>query len=274
MNIAPITATSSLTMRERAPISLEELQLTASYLVRRDRKYIVSTQTLGPILAAINAEARVLEINGQRVFTYESLYFDTDDLQSYYRSLRQRPDRFKVRVRVYTDSGLSFLEAKTHDHHGRTVKQRMDRCGVAEPELDPGEQEWLRHLHEIGTSATRLSHMVTTRYSRTTLVLPNGEGRVTIDHNLEFSAPDGDTVAVPSIVILESKGAGHPTSVDYILWRHGIRPVSISKFGCGMSLLTEDLPSNRWHRVRNMLENSALRDRGNIREVSGVIERV
>lgn len=242
-----------LPIESRQPIYLDELQATASFLVRKDRKYIVPAASLATLLAEIDTGARVLEINGQRSFNYESLYFDTDDLQSYFRALRQRPDRFKVRVRVYTNSGLAFLEAKTRDHHGRTVKERRDRRGCSAPSLSEVEHRWLEAFAEIDHAARNLSHIVTTTYTRSTLVLPLGEGRVTIDSDLAFSRPDGTTVATPDIVILESKGSGHPTSVDRMLWEHRIRPVSISKYGCGLSLLADELPANRWHRVRTQL---------------------
>lgn len=250
---------ATLNIENRAPVSLEELQSTASYLIRKDRKYIVPISTLGSILNAIDAEARVLEIDGQRSFRYESLYFDTADLQSYFGALRRRPDRFKVRVRIYTDSGLTYLEAKTRDHHGRTVKNRMGRGGCTEPTLNESELRWLEHLQEVGESATALTHTITTSYIRTTLVLPRGEGRVTIDDSLRFSTPDGTSISIPSLVILESKGNGHATNVDRLLWREGIRPISISKYGCGLSLLETNLPSNRWYRVRNHMANLALR---------------
>lgn len=245
-----------LEIANRASIDLEELQQTASFLVRKDRKYIVPIRSLGTVLDRIDADARVLEIEGQRTFAYESLYFDTTDLRSYFGALRQRPDRFKVRVRVYKDSGLTYLEAKTRDHHGRTVKHRLDREGCVAPELAAPEHQWLQHFDEIGSAATSLTHMLTTRYSRSTIVLPHGEGRLTIDHGLEFATPNGESLSIPSVVILESKGPGHPTSVDQVLWRCGLRPVSISKFGCGMSLLSSNLPSNRWHRIRNQLANA------------------
>lgn len=273
MSVQPTTI-PYLSRQERASISLEELQTTASYLIRRDRKYLLSVRTLASVLDAVDENARVLEINNQRTFAYESLYFDTEDFQSYYRSLRQRPDRFKVRVRIYKDSELSYLEAKTHDHHGRTVKQRRDRNGVMDPKLSSAEHAWLGDMREIDGLAANLTHMMTTRYVRATLALPNGEGRVTIDHHLEFSMNNGHTIALPSIVILESKGAGRPTSIDRMLWRHGIRPVSISKFGCGMSLLAEELPSNHWHRVCNTMKGRAVRDQRNIREVQVAIERI
>ena len=41
----------------------------------------------------------------------------------------------------------------------------------------------------------------------------------------------------------------HPSSTDRLLWRHGHRPVRISKYGTGMAALHADLPAHPWRRV-------------------------
>lgn len=243
---------------ERETIGLEELQSVASFLTRKDRKYIVPRSALDSILVEIDKNARVLEIDGKQSFHYKSSYFDTDDYQSYLGALRQRPNRFKVRVRAYRDSGLSFLEAKTRDHRGYTVKQRFDRDGSAAPMLYDSERMWLETFREIGPIAQSLEHRISTTYIRSTLVLPNGEGRLTIDHDLAFSSAVGRVLSMPEVVIIETKGTGHPTSADRVLWRYGVRPLNISKFGCGMCLLDSSLPSNRWHRVQGQLVVAAM----------------
>ena len=243
-------------IQERRAISLAEMEAEASFLTRKDRKYLIPVHLLALILPQIDARANILEINGKRSFRYESHYFDTIDHQAYMSALHHRPDRFKVRVRHYCDSNLNYLEAKTRDPHGRTVKSRLEREDVARPELQTHEQNWLAMHRQIGEASVGLVHHLTTTYQRTTLVLPNSEGRITIDSHLVLSSPDGTSITTPSLAIVESKGAGKPTSADRLLWRHGIRPVSISKFGCGLSLLRPELPSNRWHRVIAQLKRA------------------
>lgn len=249
--------TRNPTLQTRDAISLCELEESASFLTRKDRKYLLSTELLEKILPHFDTRAKVLEILGQRSFVYISHYFDTEDHHAYFRALHARPDRFKVRVRHYHDSDLNFLEAKTRDVYGRTVKHRLNRDDCAVPDFLPGETQWLAEHRQIGDTATDLQHCITTTYSRTTMVLPGQKGRVTIDNDLVFSERDGESISLPSFVILESKGAGHPTSADRLLWRYGVRPVSMSKFACGVSLLSPELPSNRWHRVRTRLMQEA-----------------
>lgn len=241
------------TLESRASISLPDLQLTATFLTRRDRKYLVPIAMLPELLTHIEPGTRVLEIDGRRRFHYLTPYFDTTRWDAYTSALRRRPNRFKVRTRLYVDSGLCLLEAKFRDGRGLTVKQRMHHdpatlFSLADPELD-----WLAAFPQVREHAHHLRHCLTTSYHRITLALPHATARVTLDTDLAFSQPTGQDLAIPQHVVVETKGAGQPTSVDRLLWRAGIRPVSISKFACGLSLLHPELPANRWTRIRTRL---------------------
>jgi hypothetical protein len=235
------------------PISLADLQAEAAFLTRHDRKYLVPVAAAEALLARVDPSARVLEIAGRRDFGYLSPYFDDDARSAYLGAARRRPNRFKVRTRLYTDSGLCQLEVKIRDARGRTVKHRRERNAGAIACLADAERRWLRTFPYVAPFADQLDHCLTTRYRRSTLVLPAGAGRVTIDRDLVFALPTGETRALPGWLIVETKGAGGPTSVDRLLWRHGYRPWSMSKFGSGLSLLLPDLPANRWHRLRSHL---------------------
>ena len=235
------------------PISLAELQAEAAFLTRRDRKYLVPVEAAGAVLAAIDPAVRVLEIDGRRSFGYLTPYFDDSAYSAYLRAARRRPNRFKVRTRLYTDSGICRLEVKVRDARGRTVKHRIAHEASSLAHLSDAERRWLGSFPQVAPYANQIRHCLSTRYQRTTLVLPDGAGRVTIDRDLVFALPDGKAHAVPRFVVIETKSAGGPTCLDRLLWRSGHRPVGMSKFACGLSLLVPDLPANRWHRLRHRL---------------------
>jgi hypothetical protein len=50
-------------------------------------------------------------------------------------------------------------------------------------------------------------------------------------------------------VIIETKSGSRTSEVDRLLWSHGHRPATISKFGTGLAAMRHDLPSNKWARV-------------------------
>ncbi|OUE09106.1 hypothetical protein CMsap09_09190 [Clavibacter michiganensis] len=51
------------------------------------------------------------------------------------------------------------------------------------------------------------------------------------------------------MAIVETKSGSRPSAVDRLLWSHGHRPSTISKYGTGLAALRDDLPSNKWNRV-------------------------
>lgn len=239
------------------PITLSELQSEAAFLTRRDRKYLIPITDAPSLLAEINRSVRVLEIDGRRSFEYLTPYFDDSEHSSYLSAARRRPNRFKVRTRLYTDSGICLLEVKVRDARGRTVKHRIEHDAASLHSMADHEREWLQRFPQVAPYANRIAHCMTTRYHRVTLVLPDGEGRVTLDRDLVFALPDGESRALPDHLIVETKGPGNPTTVDRLLWRHGHRPVSVSKFTAGLSLLIPELPANRWHRLRNQFAEAS-----------------
>ncbi|MDG2112789.1 MAG: VTC domain-containing protein, partial [Actinomycetota bacterium] len=110
---------------ELPAISLAETEQEAALQARVDRKYVVDGETaveLVQFVGSAAAHSAVLEIEGRREFTYESVYFDTPDRVSYLAAAHRRRRRFKVRTRRYADSATAAREVKTRGGRGETVK--------------------------------------------------------------------------------------------------------------------------------------------------------
>ena len=91
-------------------VELPELLARAALQDRVDRKYLLPDGALDPILAVLQPDARMLQIDRRRSFDYESVYFDTPDLACYTLAARRRRRRFKIRTRTYLDSAECWLE--------------------------------------------------------------------------------------------------------------------------------------------------------------------
>jgi hypothetical protein len=234
------------------PVSLEELVARAALQTRIDRKYLLPLAAAEQVVAGLAGAARVLDIGGRRAFGYESLYFDTPELTSYHLSAHGRRRRFKVRRRSYLDTGQSYLEVKTRGGRGSTVKERTpddDGAGLA---LDGAGRRFVDEvLGRAGVAAVAadLQPVLRTGYQRTTLHLPAGDSRVTVDTDLAWALPDGPPLELAGIAIVETKSSSTPSAADRWLWRHGHRPARVSKYGTGLAALAEHLPANKWHPV-------------------------
>jgi len=240
------------TVTELAPISLVDLESAASLQTRIDRKYLVPTSALEHLLDRIDPDARVLEIDGDRVFAYESIYFDTPGLTSYLGAARRRRNRFKVRTRTYVDSEQCWVEVKTRGPRGATVKNRLPHEATGRTELDDPALAFTSDV--LGALDGPMAPTLVSSYDRVTLHIPGRrpgpDSRTTIDTDLVWTDADtGRERALVGLAVVETKTGSTPSSTDRLLWQHGHRPVRISKYGTGMAVLHPDLPSTPWRRV-------------------------
>jgi hypothetical protein len=234
-------------LAEMEAVGLAELEERAALLSRVDRKYVLPIAEAGRLLEALAPVAAALEINGLRRFRYESMYFDTPDLASYRLTAYRHRRRFKIRTRTYVDSGSTWLEVKVPGPRGSTMKYRSPH--EPGPWLSTGrtfvDDVFARHDLAVQTA---FAPTLRTRYLRVTLLMPAGDGRVTIDTGLRFSA-DGRELHLPATSIVETKTGKAASSADRLLWRWGHRPVAISKYATGLAAIRTDLPAAPWHRV-------------------------
>jgi hypothetical protein len=233
-------------------VGLEELNSEAALQTRVDRKYVVPDAVAQHLLATFDAEVRVLEMGGSRCFAYDSVYFDTEQLDSYLLAAHGRRRRYKIRTRTYVDSAISFLEVKTEGAREATVKERIpyeltDRSHLTSEGLD--------YVHETLAAAvgsvpdSPLQPVLETRYHRTTLYLPESGSRATIDTDVTWQLPGEQAWTLDGAVIVETKSGSAAGPLDRHLWAHGVRPSRISKFATGMAALCPHLPANRWNRT-------------------------
>jgi len=241
------------TMATLDPVSLQELLVRAALQERVDRKYLLPTTDIEPLMQALGPDARILEIDGRRTFDYESVYFDTPDLTCYLLAAHRRRRRFKIRTRTYVDSAECWLEVKTRDKRGHTVKFRQQHDAGLPTALSPGSRQFtdmvVTNAALPGVSDLSLAPSLVTSYHRSTLYLPATDSRVTIDTDLQWELDTGETIALTEMAIVETKTATRVSQADRLLWRSGRRPTQISKYGTGLAALRPDLPSTKWHRI-------------------------
>nr|WP_300151055.1 polyphosphate polymerase domain-containing protein [Propionicimonas sp.] len=271
--------TATLTIASRAAdlatlpaVGLDELLDIAELQTRVDRKYLLPAADLPAVLGTTGAALRVLELDGRREFGYTSTYFDDPDLASFHRAGRGRRRRFKVRTRVYRDSGEAWLEVKTRTGRGETVKDRLPYDLADAGRLTLEAREFVaaavaaRGAGEVDTAA--LVPVLHTSYRRTTLLVTatpvvhrvryttevtDDVTRATIDSGLSWRRPGADAaLGLAGTVVVETKGGSAPSPLDRALWRAGVRPSRVSKYGAGLAALT-DLPDLKWHRVVGQL---------------------
>lgn len=249
-----------------APISLQEINTTNRLQTRIDRKYLLNQTQTSNLLRTFSSQACALNVNGQQHSRYDSTYSDTPDFELYYLARTGRRRRAKIRERTYLSTGARFLELKTKSGRSQTVKTRITLTETSE--TTQKARNWLSQelfnqqiapdISQAERFVTSLQPVLTTSYERVTLALD--DIRVTIDTDLDFYTGNNfannfanNAKYRMDYAVVETKTAQCASDVDRWLWQQGIRPMRMSKFALGMSLLYPQLPANRWHRTLTYL---------------------
>ena len=150
-----------------------------------------------------------------------------------------------------------MLEVKVHDNRGNTVKHRQPHDPSTRVQLTEDGAAFVRSIPESAPFVGDLRPVLNVSFRRSTLVLDATGERITVDEQARWSSGAFTEVWLGSLVILETKTVGPPTSIDRALWRAGHRPVTISKYCTGVAAIRRDLPSNKWHRLltRDLIPN-------------------
>ena len=249
---------------EFSPISLEQMD-SVKLMNRIDTKYAVPLSVLPAILEAAKADYFAQEIDGKRIATYDTMYYDTDTMDMYIRHHDRQLVRQKIRVRQYVDSNLTFLEIKRKNNKGRTKKKRIRVPGFDITGETFGERKSeLWNVNDFIASKSRyqwseLSPHLSTKFHRITLVNKAKTERLTIDMDLVWeNVVNGRKKTFEDLVIVELKRDGNvPSKMTHIMLAQRIHPLKISKYCIGTALTTPDLKQNRFkgkiHRIVKLL---------------------
>jgi hypothetical protein len=222
-------------------ISLDDLEARAALLKRVDRKYVVERGVFAAFLERLAADHDVLEIDGRRVFAYDSVYFDTPDLRCFRDHVADRRPRFKARTRLYRDSGLCHFEVKLKLASDETDKRKVDHPADRAGELtDDAERVLAETLPAADIDPPdALRATLRTAFDRLTLAARDDSARVTCDLGVALGRPAGGDGAHirDGLVLVESKSEDGDAPADRVLAELGQSPVSLSKYRVGIDLL-------------------------------------
>lgn len=231
-------------------IGLEEIQ-KVSLMKRVDQKFVLQNEKLYELLKNISDNYYILEIDNKSNFLYETIYFDTPHDHMYNAHHNGKLNRFKIRHRNYTDSGLGFLELKFKNNKGRTTKTRMPSFSTY------GDFTQIEtNFVELNTpySPQNLSVKLKNQFNRITIVDKQFGERCTIDSEIRFIS--GKTKSsLKNTVIIEVKSDKNNTQSQLVdsLSKIGIKSSQFSKYCTGRMMTDENIKCNRFKtRVRKM----------------------
>lgn len=238
------------------PHGLEDLD-KANLMNRIDSKFIIHISELNGVLDRLNNYYSVLEIDRQRLFNYDNIYFDTQNLDYYHLHHNGKLNRHKIRYRKYVDTNSAYLEVKFKNNKKRTKKSRI-KVFCSPLEVIEKSSDFLTNSGICRPSQLQVAQK--SGYKRIALANEAEAERLTIDMGLHFWDVNRDTkVKLDEYVIAELKQSKlNRDSPFYRLMRESNRrPSSFSKYCMGMYFTSQDtIKTNRFKSVaRDMLRN-------------------
>ena len=225
------------------PISLDGMN-AVDLLDRKDTKFLFNVNELGDVLLDLSERYFVLEVENKRLIGYANIYFDTNDFRFYFQHHNGRLNRYKMRIRQYTDTGLTFFEIKFKTNTGRTIKKRI-RIHTFTPEITPEIAAFIRKESPVEPKLLEANTEIA--FHRITLVEMNLQERATIDVQLVMQhAGDKKILESTAIAELKQNRTASGSLFREVLRNHYSRELRISKYCLGTSYLYPHLKQNRF----------------------------
>ncbi|MFM2412182.1 MAG: hypothetical protein RLZZ587_515 [Actinomycetota bacterium] len=218
-------------------VGLAELDESWSLTRRYDTKFIVEQSELDKFFEATTTEFAALEIDGLRMFSYRTVYFDTPDLLLYRDHAQRRRRRVKVRTRLYRDSGRTRLEVKAKMGNGQTQKALFeDRAefGLEEISLIDTTIADMYPTSRYSGLGSRLSRSAVTEFNRTTLISRTSAERITCDTDMFLESNGSRFRLKPGLVLVEVKSPQRISETVRQLRHLGWHSTSFSKYGAAI----------------------------------------
>jgi len=231
-------------------ISLKEMECVR-LMNRMDTKFMLPVHGLNELLGKVAPEYDILVIDGIRIASYKTIYYDTPSLRFFHEHVNGKLNRYKIRVRSYLDSDLHFLEIKQKLNTGKVRKNRIQIKNIS----SDFDQEAVNLVKQYTSDDLLLLFVsLTDAFQRITLVNKSRTERVTIDFDLSFQKPgENERIALPHLGIIEIKqDKAFLSTMGEALMTARIKKSGISKYCLGISITD---PSEKLNNLKQTIRN-------------------
>ena len=241
--------------------SLNDLN-NAGLMHRVDTKYLLPISDLEKLLAVLAPFYSVLEIDFSRLFSYRNTYFDTPGFGFYLMHHNGKLNRFKIRHRLYVESGDLYVEVKHKTNKRVTQKDRVliDGRGSSKDRINALVSG------PFQGSRTPLFKSLICSYSRIAMANEENGERVTLDLNLSFTDPNQRQIKQSNPVLVAEVKRENPKApsrfID-LMDRFRQKPLSFSKYCVGCAQIhSEKIKTNRFKETLRVLEQISNKETG------------
>lgn len=211
----------------------------ANLLDRKESKYLLTLDQARDLISHLPDSYRVFEVDGNRIQTYSTTYFDSPSFSLYLTHHNGKKPRYKLRTRYYVNSDLKFLEVKEKLNTGRTIKHRIPIENMI-TQMGSDFKDFLCSC--LPFDCSQFKPVLINQYRRITLVSTDTPERITLDVDLSYNSGSSE-IDLPKVVITELKrSSNHSISPAHDhLTNMRVHPKGFSKYCIGISLIYGNL---------------------------------
>lgn len=239
------------------PITLDEMK-SIRLMKRTDTKFVTNIDTLARLLQMCQGHYYAQRVNDDPISPYTTLYFDDSARhEMFHRHQAGHRPRMKVRARTYINGGVSFLEIKKKDNHGKTRKKRIQVPSIEAVMDDRFGEDFL--TEQTGYTWNDICPTVRNFFNRITLVNFEKTERLTIDFDLRFFNYETQLEeTMGEAVIIELKRDGRvPSPILPLLRELRIHQNGFSKYCIGTVVTNPNVRVNNFkmklHDIRKIV---------------------
>ncbi|MDO4210419.1 MAG: polyphosphate polymerase domain-containing protein [Bacteroidales bacterium] len=239
------------------PITLDEMK-SIRLMKRTDTKFVTNIDTLARLLQMCQGHYYAQRVNDDPISPYTTLYFDDSARhEMFHRHQAGHRPRMKVRARTYINGGVSFLEIKKKDNHGKTRKKRIQVPSIEAVMDDRFGEDFL--TEQTGYTWNDICPTVRNFFNRITLVNFEKTERLTIDFDLRFFNYETQLEeTMGEAVIIELKRDGRvPSPILPLLRELRIHQNGFSKYCIGTVITNPHVRVNNFkmklHDIRKIV---------------------
>lgn len=223
---------------EFKPITLSQLNTQASLMDRVESKYLIHEKDIWALLKDLKENFYILEIDGNKMFSYDNVYMDTKEYDCYHDHHQKKHKRIKMRTRWYKESDLCYFEFK-YKEWSVLHKYRYDIEKHQHGHLDATAYTFINDIYSsfFGKEFWKLVFpSIKTTYQRCTFCSKTSAEKITIDFNLAFHQIrwSDEIYNVPNLVIVEYKSEHKDSTTAQMIEDHKVTAVrSCTKYCLG-----------------------------------------
>ena len=205
---------------------------------RLESKFLIHKSVLPSLSEILKPSFQIFENQNSNELVYQTIYFDTENLDMFRHHVAGKLPRTKIRIRKYMNSQDTFLEIKEKDNRSHIQKYRQQ---ISDYEII--DSKFIQNHSSFSMQALR--NKIQIDYHRIAFISSYYSCRLNLDFEIQYNDFHENSFRFNNLIILEIKYTNYSDAKILFneLKKLGIRPSNFSKYCFGLFALNQKVHS-------------------------------